>query len=336
MSLRLWLLIASDIERPVGGLKQIYRLAESIARQDVFVSVVQGTKDFLPPWFSLSTSINTISLAEFKSISFDISRDVLLLPETFIPHFFKLPDLPKIIFNQNAGYTFGERLNIHTSFASKVYKHSSLVSILTVSNDDASFLSRAFNIDSSLITRLVNPIESDLFSMPVNKKRMISYMPRKNSPHSQIISSLLQMQSWFISQGWTLSPIENSTLADVSVILKESFIFMSFGYPEGFGLPIAEALASGCHVVGYHGNGGREIFDLVHQLGTAFPVDYLDFDSYLRNICYLANNFDYFSTTTGLDLLAQSSKSILERYSFDNFDTSVSRFLDKLAVRLAH
>ena len=37
-------------------------------------------------------------------------------------------------------------------------------------------------------------------------------------------------------------------------------IFLSFGHPEGFGLPITEAMASGYWVIGYHGGGGRELF----------------------------------------------------------------------------
>ena len=48
--------------------------------------------------------------------------------------------------------------------------------------------------------------------------------------------------------------------AAVADILRESQVFLSFGHPEGFGLPPAEALACGCLVIGYHGGGGREYF----------------------------------------------------------------------------
>ena len=37
-------------------------------------------------------------------------------------------------------------------------------------------------------------------------------------------------------------------------------MFLSFGHPEGFGLPAAEAMSCGCLVVGYDGLGGREFF----------------------------------------------------------------------------
>ena len=42
--------------------------------------------------------------------------------------------------------------------------------------------------------------------------------------------------------------------------MRESAVFLSFGHPEGFSLPPAEAMACGCVVIGYHGRGGREYF----------------------------------------------------------------------------
>ena len=38
-------------------------------------------------------------------------------------------------------------------------------------------------------------------------------------------------------------------------------MFVALGHTEGFGLPLAEALAAGCLVAGYDGGGGRELFD---------------------------------------------------------------------------
>ena len=51
---------------------------------------------------------------------------------------------------------------------------------------------------------------------------------------------------------------------EVAKELREALIFVSSGHPEGFGLPLAEALACGCLVIGYHGLGGRD-FALPHM-----------------------------------------------------------------------
>lgn len=76
--------------------------------------------------------------------------------------------------------------------------------------------------------------------------------------------------------------------------MRESAVFLSFGYPEGFGLPAAEAMRSGCVVVGYHGDGGREF--LTHDHG--FPIeagDLLGFartaESVLALLCHDPNAF---------------------------------------------
>ena len=51
--------------------------------------------------------------------------------------------------------------------------------------------------------------------------------------------------------------------------LREALLFLSCGHPEGFGLPLAEAIASGCLIVGYHGLGGRD-FALPHMRAVEF------------------------------------------------------------------
>jgi hypothetical protein len=37
-------------------------------------------------------------------------------------------------------------------------------------------------------------------------------------------------------------------------------LFVNLDYQEGFGLPSAEAMASACTVIGYHGMGGKEFY----------------------------------------------------------------------------
>ncbi len=43
--------------------------------------------------------------------------------------------------------------------------------------------------------------------------------------------------------------------------LGASTVFVALGHSESFGLPVAEALAAGCLVVGYDGGGGHELFE---------------------------------------------------------------------------
>jgi glycosyltransferase involved in cell wall biosynthesis len=60
--------------------------------------------------------------------------------------------------------------------------------------------------------------------------------------------------------GWEFKPIDNMNEHEVASVLKDSLMFLSLNYREGFGMPPAEAMSCGCIVVGYHGMGGKEYF----------------------------------------------------------------------------
>jgi len=62
--------------------------------------------------------------------------------------------------------------------------------------------------------------------------------------------------------------------------MQDSLMFLSFGYPEGFSLPPAEAMSCGCIVAGYHGMGGREYF----KPEFCFPVEMGDIIGFARTV----------------------------------------------------
>jgi hypothetical protein len=80
--------------------------------------------------------------------------------------------------------------------------------------------------------------------------------------------------------GFELLPLDNLSESAVAASLGDSRVFLSFGYPEGFGLPPAEAMACGCLTVGFHGGGGREF--ITDDL--AFPIEVGDILGYARTV----------------------------------------------------
>ena len=54
---------------------------------------------------------------------------------------------------------------------------------------------------------------------------------------------------------------------EVACALQDSLLFLSCGHPEGFGLPLAEAIACGCLVVGYHGLGRPRLRPATYESG---------------------------------------------------------------------
>lgn len=326
---RFWFLIQQDIDHPVGGVKQIYRFADILSKLGFYSCVVQKTEEFRPLWFKTDSKFKTISYQKFKFLQLDPNIDYIILPETFLPIFFQLQEVPKIIFNQNMHYVFGENMSLQPSYVQSVYSSESLAHVLTVSHSDYSYISDLFPLRTHQISLFVNAIETNLFNFSFSGSKVISYMPRKNSAHSRNVLHLLNQQTWFIDSGWQIVPIHDMPQDLVSSTLQSSSIFLAFGYPEGFGLPLAEALACGCIIVGYDGIGGREISSVGKSFDVFSTVCYRDFYSFLlqiRNAIDLVDN----SPPSLFSNLSAASRVIKNLYCHRNMVSSIEEFLQRL------
>ena len=53
--------------------------------------------------------------------------------------------------------------------------------------------------------------------------------------------------------GVTFEEVQQMEHHEIAKKMQATLIYLSCGHPERFGLPLAEAIACGCLVVGYHG-----------------------------------------------------------------------------------
>ncbi|WP_156779355.1 glycosyltransferase [Synechococcus sp. BL107] len=336
MSVHYWLALHPDITRPIGGVKQMHRLAESIVACGRKATIIQESADFHPGWFS--SNVNTISFSEWVKLrdsSLSRTHNVIIFPETFLTTIFKYAaGFPSVIFNQNLSYTFG--LSGDTSFlkpniALSLYRHESILQVFCVSQHDYKFLSEFVLPGSNRVSLIINGF--DLGGLPSisNKKRQIVYMPRKNLLDGSVVASILRERS--LLSGWTIKPIDGLAHTSVIELMSESFLFLSFGHPEGFGLPVAEALACGCAVVGYSGLGGRELFNLGSEFSMASEVAFGDWADFVNSVedfeLSLCQNPD--RVFRNLTLLSAEVRS---RYSLSAMQDSVSLALDKVEASL--
>ena len=328
---RYWLALHPDVKKPIGGVKQMHRLAEALRQCGRDATIIQDHADFHPGWFS--SSVETIGQPEWSVLRGELSasRDVVVLPETFLPVFETYaPGIPKVIFNQNGAYTFGlpgSRASLKPSDVISLYRHPELHHVLCVSQYDENFLSRAFQLDKDRLSRLVNCIDGDAFRPIRHKRLQIAYMPRKNAADAAVVAALLEEQPWF--KRWNLLPIHGRSQAEVASILQESLIFLAFGHPEGFGLPIAESLACGCFLVGYSGLGGSELFALADQYGVGQEVPYGDWFGFVDVCERLDRTLDAQSDHIFNSLL-KVSKLVRNNYSDDAALKSVQIALSRL------
>jgi glycosyltransferase involved in cell wall biosynthesis len=264
------LVYAPDVLSPSGGVRKLYRHVDVLNRHGFAAAVVHQKDGFRCTWFANDTPVVYTSTTP-------VSRaDVLVFPEVYGAQTAALaPGVPRVLFNQNAYLTFTDYPADGRDLPTP-YTGPDLLAALVVSEDSRAYLRHVF--PDLRIFRLRYGIDPGLFAYAPAKRRAIAYMPRKN--RGDVVQVLQILRCRGALGDFELVPIEKRPEAEVAALLKECLVFLSFGHPEGFGLPPAEALACGCLVVGYHGGGGREYF----EPAGAYPIDAGDVVGFARTV----------------------------------------------------
>lgn len=242
---------------PSGGVLTIYRHADILNDAGIESVVVHQQVGYRPNWFE-----NRRTRVCYPPI--DIRpHDVVVLPEIEGPAIATMaPSVKKVIFNQNPYYSF-RGYPLGPSEVVNPYTHPEVLGTITVSQDALDYLRYAS--PDATVMRVRPAIDPSLFHEGP-KKRQIAFMPRKQPQDAQQIIQILRSRNAL--SGYTTVSIDGLSRTQTAAVLRESAIYLSFGFPEGFGLPAAEAMACGCAVVGYHGGGGKEYF----TPDNGFPV----------------------------------------------------------------
>ena len=118
--------------------------------------------------------------------------------------------------------------------------------------------------------------------------------------------------------------MSNLEQSEVCTVLSKSLVFLDFGFPEGFGLPAAEALASSCYLIGYDGLGGREIYDYAEVSGAGCAIPFGDFNAWVESFSKFNRKLSSASELSELSSsLLNTSDYILKKYSFANLCSSL-------------
>jgi glycosyltransferase involved in cell wall biosynthesis len=236
--------LCPDHDSPSGGVRAIYRHVDLLNEAGIDAAVLHHKPGFACRWFEHSTRVLAAPAVELSR------RDVLVVPEIYGPHFDRLPEGPRLVaFNQNAYLTFARLAPDQKLF------YRRFEAAMTVSRDSAEYLRFAFpGLEVAIVP---NSIDCELFRPGMLPPRRLATMPRKRREEADQILRLLGARL----DGWEVVEIESRPEAEVAELLRGAPIFLALGRQEGFGLPAAEAMASGCFVVGFPGFGGREIFD---------------------------------------------------------------------------
>ncbi len=326
-----------------GGVKQIYRQVDVLNKFGYNAEVLHKNRNQRCKWFENNSRIgsnfnvfNEIknlkknhksrdnffyklwnSIVKFIFSNFDTTtistETILVFPEIYALYAQNIyPNNKKVIFNQNCFYTFND-VN-HTNLIDFSYKNKNIIGTICVSKNSFDYLEFCF--PETKIYRINCGINNSIFNFSKQKQKLIAYMPRKLSQDSNQIISILKTRKNI--SDWKFIEIDNKTESEVASILKKCAIFLSLNYVEGFGLPPAEAIACGCLVIGYTGQGAKEY--LIPE--NAIPIEERNIIDFVKKIEIAIQNFENdFECYNSKNKIA--SDLILETYSLKNEENAI-------------
>jgi len=250
-----------------------------------------------------------LSKSTTKRVSIN-NNDILVIPATrttFVDEI--LPGVKKVTLSQNQYLLFQRYLGYGES---NKYFYPDIAARITMSK--ANYDLQKFCFPDAKIYNVPVFIDDKLFSYKQWKKQQIIYMPRRNRSDSDALINCLKYRNRLC--GFSIIAVDGLKQDKVAQIYKDSLIFLSFSKREGFGLPPAEAMACGCIVIGYSGNGGDEFFhdDLCFKIVEG---DLLNFAETIESVIE-----EYLTDPTRLDeLRRRASDYILQSYPKDRTES---------------
>ena len=209
---------------------------------------ISCSKNFRSNWFKNNIRIK-------KNLIFDKEKDFVIFPEIF-SHFAKKlcinKKIPYAIFALN-GYT----LKPTDDYKSLEDSYKNAKFILSVSKDISNCVKLAFPNCRNKIIKSGVAIDKKKINLNKKKTNTITYMTRKLPQHSELVLFFLRKH---LPKSWKLEKIHNFKEHKVFHYMRKSKIFLSFAHFEGLGMPPIEAALAGNKIIGYTGEGGKEIW----------------------------------------------------------------------------
>ena len=228
--------MAPDLPSPSGGIKVIYRYVEHLCALGHDARVWHGTPGFAyESWGSIAPVDTGIEL-DFAA------GDVLVMPETGGSKWsFLSQGQPVVMLCQGMDFVFAYPGWPQAAAA------------ITVSDAIHTFLERA--CDDGFPLHNV-PVQIEDWFQPAAKERRIALMPRRR--REDLLGAVQLVRRSGRLGDWEIVLIDGMTQQQVAEELGRAAIFLFGAEREGVGLPGAEAMASGCYVVGFTGDGAKE------------------------------------------------------------------------------
>ncbi|BBL58717.1 glycosyltransferase [Methylomonas koyamae] len=299
--------LCPEHDTPAGGIRVIYQHVDILNRNGIAAYVVHNNPGFRVSWFENETSIVYWRNSPIERIRGKLKRrfypdqvvelhikggkqatiganDILVIPELYGPdlawEYGK--GIKKVILNQGCYLTFnGYSLNKKRLITP--YHDPDTIATLVNSKNGEDYLKHVF--PDLTLHRFRLSIDPNIFYFQAEKKKQLCFSRIKNQQDAMQVINILKFRGAL--EDFDIVPFINLPQTEVAKTFRDSAIFLSFGYPEGFGLPAAEAMASGCIVIGFHGGGGREFFDPKFS----YPIEQGDIIDFAKTVEFVIKNY---------------------------------------------
>ncbi len=239
--------MAPDLPSPSGGIKVIYRYVEHLCALGHDARVWHGTAGFHYPSWGSTAPVDTGPSLEFAA------GDVLVMPETGGSKWSFLSEgQPVVMLCQGMDFVFSNS-DFLTDEPGAYPGWPQATAAIAVSDAIDTFLRRACHDGFPLYDV---PVQIEDWFQPAAKEKRIALMPRRR--REDLLGAVQLIRRSGRLGDWEIVLIDGMTQQQVADELGRAAIFLFGAEREGVGLPGAEAMASGCYVVGFTGDGAKE------------------------------------------------------------------------------
>jgi glycosyltransferase involved in cell wall biosynthesis len=285
--------LSPSFNEPSGGVKVIYNQVTIL--NDLEGQLAAYVLHPLDPAFSCTWFAHDVKIR--RNLVLDQANDFVMIPEFWV--------VPQARLLHKLGVRYGIYVQggyIFSRFSGEelddAYHNAAL--ILAISHDTEECIKMAYPDCADKVHRIHYSVNPDKFSASRKKENIICYMPRKLKGHSQLVNFFLNKK---IPPHWRIEAIDGMDENGVAAILGKSKIFLSFSELEGCPLPPVEAALSGCHVIGYTGEGAKEYWD--KEIFTEiYSGDIRAFVNAIMNKIAEIDSSPYVPNKTAIDKLA--------------------------------
>ncbi|MGG5259368.1 glycosyltransferase [Phycicoccus avicenniae] len=301
--------MAPDLPTPSGGIKVIYNYVEHLVALGHDARVWHGTPGFAYPDWGSTAPVDTGLRLPFAA------GDVIVMPETGGGRWSDLnPGVPHVMLCQGMDFVFMDA-EFTRDVPGDYPGWPQATCALGVSDAIVTFLEHA--CPPGFPVHAV-PVEIERWFVPLEKERRIALMPRRR--REDLIGAVQLVRRSGRLRDWEIVLIDGMTQAQVAEELGRAAIFLFGAEREGFGLPGAEAMAAGCYVVGFTGDGAKEY--LTDDVASVV----LDSDVVGMSEATLAAMDAFDGDRTALDAKVALGRSrVLERHSAEAVRAALGR-----------